>query len=347
MVAYWEPGVQYNLGDSVKYEGHTYNIIQAHRSQSDWAPTVAFALWGRVPEQECKDEHWSKTDTEKPYGNYGSEQNKPPPPQGGYQMGDHQITHEDQQKPYSALPEEKKQAVDEEHKRWYENIPEDKKKDLEIGGGVALALGALGAGFFAYKHHEKKSEEEQKEALWALQNWLQDSKRRTDYFRANGSNEPCTWILNVGRNMPDHAIECGFEDGKPLYTVRVCMDGGIQLGKGSPVFKKGGVIGYKQEENHVDQYEILVGDMRRLKWVGVSGAMNIDESGYLHVGDSRVKPVEGGRENDNPPTILYVAKASHKGAVHPGKTSRTLKAAYIPYGGKEKKVEDYEVLCYA
>ena len=54
--------------------------------------------------------------------------------------------------------------------------------------------------------------------------------------------------------------------------------------------------------------------MNRLKWVPVSGRINVASLGY--------RPVEAGRENDGTP--LYIVEAPHKDAVHPGKTSEKL-----------------------
>ncbi|KAJ3022747.1 hypothetical protein HKX48_005374 [Thoreauomyces humboldtii] len=48
MTQHWEPGCQYNAGAVVEYHGSHYKIIQ-----SDWAPDVVPALWGRVPDDEC------------------------------------------------------------------------------------------------------------------------------------------------------------------------------------------------------------------------------------------------------------------------------------------------------
>ena len=39
------------------------------------------------------------------------------------------------------------------------NLPDDKKKDLEIGGGLLMGIGAIAAGYYAY-HEYKKTEEE-------------------------------------------------------------------------------------------------------------------------------------------------------------------------------------------
>lgn len=117
-------------------------------------------------------------------------------------------------------------------------------------------------------------------------------------------------------------------------------------------------------------YEILVGNLQGLRWVSQSGKLNISSLGY--------KPVDGGRDVDGTP--LFIAKAPHNGADHPGKCSEKLKgpsvfhpvlspstdsfaAAYIGYGGKEKEIsvgfvvypknrnssvlQEYQVLCYA
>jgi len=40
----WEAKVEYYDGDVVQYDGHYYEIIQPHKSQDDWPPTIV-ALW--------------------------------------------------------------------------------------------------------------------------------------------------------------------------------------------------------------------------------------------------------------------------------------------------------------
>lgn len=64
----------------------------------------------------------------------------------------------------------------------------------------------------------------------------------------------------------------------------------------------------------LDTYEILIGDMRGLKWVDASGKLNLQAL--------NARPVEGGREANGTP--LYIAQAPYKGAVHPGKCSEKL-----------------------
>ena len=48
----WEDGKAYAVGDRVKYDGLLYRCVQAHTSQSDWAPDVTPALWVRTSTEE-------------------------------------------------------------------------------------------------------------------------------------------------------------------------------------------------------------------------------------------------------------------------------------------------------
>jgi hypothetical protein len=99
-------------------------------------------------------------------------------------------------------------------------------------------------------------------------------------------------------------------------------------------------------QSQVDKYEVLLGNMDGLRWVPYGNRLNVD---YLNA-----RPVEGGYENDNTP--LFVVRAFHKDAWHPGKASpkldgelnstaqrnryaKCITGAYIPYDGKEKLVK--------
>ncbi|TFK54526.1 carbohydrate-binding module family 12 protein [Heliocybe sulcata] len=317
MVLQWEPGTQYNIGDVVEYEGAQYKIIQPHRSQSDWAPPATPALWGRVPESAWEGEKHQQHQ------------------EGGYQPGYVQPQGGDQ-KPWNDQSSQQVQIQHEErHKPWGE-LDDERKKQLEIGGGLLAGLTALGAGYFAYKEHEK-SEEEKKANVWAFQNWLHDAQQRTEAFYRDGPRAPTTWVLVHGKNIPEGAIQGGEEHGQPLYICRAFYDGGIMVGKASSNYKKGAVIGYKKDEIELDTYEVLLGDMRGLRWVDHSGKLNVDGLGY--------RPVEAGRENDGTP--IYIAQAPHKGGLHPGKATAVLDGAYIAYDGEEKKIKEYRVLCWA
>jgi len=194
---------------------------------------------------------------------------------------------------------------------------------------------AIGAGFFAHKQHEKKKEEV-KSQEWAQGNWLAEAQARTETFRRTGPQGPITWVLAKGKDIPRGALSVS-TDPYNMYACRAFVDGGLQLGKASSEFPSGAVIGYKNHENHFDVYEILLGDPRGVHWVSVSGKINL---AYL-----KAQPVEGGKENDGTP--LFIARAYHKGAVHPGKVNANFDGAYIPWGGKEVLIHQYEILCYA
>ncbi|THV06798.1 carbohydrate-binding module family 12 protein [Dendrothele bispora CBS 962.96] len=322
MTGYWEPGTAYGQGDVVEYQGHRYKIVIPHTSQSDWAPTVTPNLWGRL------DDH-DQGGQEQHHGHHGGQQGQ------GYQQ-QQPANYQPPPQAYPSPPQDQKVDIhhEERKKKWWD-LDDDRKKQLEIGGGLLAGLAAAAGGYALYKHHEK-SEDEKKADAWALQNWMHEAEARLNDYRQYGLRGPAQWILNRGTNIPNNAILVGPEKEWNLYICRAYCDGGIQVGKASDAFKKGAVIGYKNEEVHLDTYEILVGDMRGLHWVDASGRLNVNSLG--------ARPVEGGHENDGTP--LYVACAPHKDAVHPGKASEKLDGAYIPYDDKEKCIKNYRVLCY-
>jgi len=323
MVYQWQPETQYNLGDIVEYEAIQYKIVQPHQSQADWTPPATPALWSRLPQ------------------GYGGQQQpqQPQQPVGGppsYDAPSGPPSQEGEGKSWDQHSTQKVDIPHEDRKKNWWDLDEHKKKDLEVGGGLAAGLALLGAGYYAYEHH-KKSDEEKKAQVWALQNWLHDAQARTEDYHQNGLRAPVAWILTHGQNIPESAIQGGEEHGKPLYIARAFQDGGLMIGKASPSLKKGAAIGYKHEEIDLDTYEILVGDSRGTRWIEASGHFNADSFGY--------NPVEGGRESNG--SAIYIAQAPYHGGVHPGKASAALDGAYIPYDGKEKQIKEYRVLCLA
>ncbi|KZT29050.1 carbohydrate-binding module family 12 protein [Neolentinus lepideus HHB14362 ss-1] len=306
----------------VVYTSYKDGYLIAAPDQSDWTPPVTPALWGRVVEAACEDQQQQKHQ------------------EGGYQPAYSQPQGGDQ-KPWNQQSSQQVQIHHEERKKQWWELDDERKKQLEIGGGLLAGVAALGAGYFAYKEHGK-SEEEKKASVWAFQNWLHDAQQRTEAFYRNGPSAPTTWVLVHGKNIPRGAIHGGEEHGQPLYICRAFYDvSSVRtpslIGKASSHLQKGAVIGYRHEEIHLDTYEILIGDMRALRWV--------DHSGKLNVGTLSYRPVEGGRESDGTP--IYIAQAPHKGGLHPGKATAVLDGAYITYDGTEKKVKEYRVLCYA
>lgn len=41
----WREGIDYSMGDRICYEEVLYKCVQAHRSQSDWIPSITPNLW--------------------------------------------------------------------------------------------------------------------------------------------------------------------------------------------------------------------------------------------------------------------------------------------------------------
>ncbi|KAH9924314.1 carbohydrate-binding module family 12 protein [Epithele typhae] len=338
MVQEWEPGTQYNIGDVVAYEGksfraricshphlrvhpgHRYKIIQAHRSQSDWTPPVTPALWGRIPEEERQ--HHEHREHHEP------RHDQPPPPQ---QCGGNE-------KPWDQHTQQQVPIHEDERKHGWDGLSDERKKQIEVGGGLALGLAAIGAGVFGYKMHEK-NEEEKKAHVWALQNWIHEGEQRTREYYEGRTRAPATWILIDGKDIPTNiAIAGGQEHGQPHYICRAFHEGSLQIGKASPIFEKGGVIGYAHKEFHMPKFEVLVGDPRAIRWIDMEGRFDPEKLGGA-------RPVEGGREADGTP--LYVAQGMYNNAIIPGKCSTHLSAAFVPYAQGEKEVKHYRVLCWA
>lgn len=48
----WGAGVQYGVGDRIRYGDGLYKCVQSHTSQSDWTPDVTSALWVEVSVEE-------------------------------------------------------------------------------------------------------------------------------------------------------------------------------------------------------------------------------------------------------------------------------------------------------
>ncbi|KAH8994056.1 hypothetical protein EDB92DRAFT_1852498 [Lactarius akahatsu] len=244
MTASWEPGTQYGYGDIVEFEGARYKIIQPHRSQSDWAPSVTPALWGKIPDDKWKDHE--------PYN--------PPHDKGDYHGQDVQ-----QPSDYNNHPDQTVEVPHEEQKQNWWDLDDDRKKKLKIGGGIAAGLGIIGAGYYAYhKHEEHKKSEEDKDALaWGVQGWAKESQVKTEEFRNHGPRAPATWVLVEGRdNIPPSAFMA------IKYTVaRAYFEHGLQIGKASANFRQGSAIGYAGKVIELPTFEVLVADPKGVRWV--------------------------------------------------------------------------------
>ncbi|CAE7086401.1 unnamed protein product [Rhizoctonia solani] len=281
MVNSWEPGVDYNLGDVVEFQGVQYRIIQPHFSQGDWTPNVTPALWGReygvAPSQ--------------PQQSY----NQPPP----------------EQRPWDQHDQTKVEFSEEEkQKNWWDLDPE-RQKQLAVGGGLLAGAALLGGGFLAYKKH-KENEEEKKALAWGLQNWVTDAQRRAQEFHQHGPRGPVTWLLTKGNRIPQGAFVAGHEsDGTPLYFGRTFFEGGVHPGKVSPNFQKGFIFGYDNDEIEVEDYEILIANPDAVRWAEARGTFDPQYLGAT--------PVEGGREQSGPLYLVQAPykEGTHPGKTGP------------------------------
>lgn len=64
----WVAGQSYAAGERVKEEGLLYKCLQAHTSQTDWAPSEAPSLWTKVliPDPETIPA-WEQPESTNPY----------------------------------------------------------------------------------------------------------------------------------------------------------------------------------------------------------------------------------------------------------------------------------------
>ncbi|EIW83284.1 hypothetical protein CONPUDRAFT_52155 [Coniophora puteana RWD-64-598 SS2] len=221
---------------------------------------------------------------------------------------------------------------EEKEKSWY-NLDAHRKKQLEFGGGLLAGITALDAGYVAYKE-DGRHKEDKKAHVWALSKWLRDAQARRQAYYNGQTQGPVAWIYTEGNNIPQNAIPGGQEtynrEGRQiLYICRAYYEGGMFVGKASSVFRPSAIVGFMHEEIHLDKYEILVGDQNAVRWVNVEGELDLQ-----HLG---ARPVEGGKEPHGTP--IYIAKAYHNNAEHPGKASTHYgDGCYIPFGNNEVRL---------
>jgi hypothetical protein len=254
---------------------------------------------------------------------------------GGYGQGQQQGGYGQPQQPVQTPYQTVKVDPEEQNKNWYD-LSDERKKQLAIGGGLAVGIGLLGGGFAAYKKHEK-DEEEEKAMIWGAQAWLKNAQESTQRYYQQGPQGPVAWVLVQGKQIPQNAIVGGKEDNNTLYVARAFHEGGIQVGKASPSFPKGAIVGFKRDEIDYDTYEVLVGDQQAVHWVDVRGKLNLNNL-------NGCRPVEAGKEANGDP--LYIAQGVYKGETICGKASLKRDAALIPADDSEHDVKEYKVLCY-
>lgn len=332
-VGNWDPDFrQYDLGDVVSYNGHDYKIIQPHKSQSDWNPSITPALWdniGPAGSHHGSPQPWQQ------------QQQQQPTPQPWQQQQQQQQQPSGQPNPGVNYPEGPDHEKDEktEPKRW-DDLSDESKHNFEMAGGIAAGVGIIAAGIgFGLKY--KHDKEQEKKAAFNAHTWQEGAVERSRRHEAAGFVGPPTWVLARGKEMPPNAFPAGDDTAHTLYVCRTAVDTSWQIGKASSWFKTGAVIGYGGDEQNIGQFEVLCADPRSLKWVPASGELGATEGRY-----QGHRLVEGGFEGDDKRTPIYIAHAQVDNSTTPGKIRNGWSAALIPKGGKEVKAKNYSVLCY-
>ncbi|EDV33113.1 uncharacterized protein Dana_GF23006 [Drosophila ananassae] len=139
------------------------------------------------------------------------------------------------------------------------------------------------------------------------------------------------WVHSSSHSgVPHDAVRGGHDvDGSPIYVGRAFHDGENLPAKVIP--SKGcAYVAHDGHEHQKGQYEILVG--HHYSWVPSSNG---------HVPH---RAVESGHTRSGEP--LFVGRGHHAGSLVVGKVHRSHGCLYIPFGGQEIKIHNYEVLVH-
>lgn len=138
-----------------------------------------------------------------------------------------------------------------------------------------------------------------------------------------------TWVATSAHApLPDGAILAGNDtDGSPIYVGRAHHAGDQVPAKILPS-KQVGYIPFSGQEIPVHQYEVLCNG--NVSWIPSS-------HGAVPPG-----AVNAGRTSGGEP--LYVGRVHYQGSLTPGKIHPSHGSLYIPFGGQEVTIKDYEIL---
>ncbi|XP_062131705.1 uncharacterized protein LOC133842566 isoform X2 [Drosophila sulfurigaster albostrigata] len=131
--------------------------------------------------------------------------------------------------------------------------------------------------------------------------------------------------------LPPSAILAGHDsDNDPIYVGRARHKGEMLTAKFIPN-KKQAYVSWGGKEITKNKLEVLTGQGH--SWVPTRG-------GKVPPGALRVGQTSDGE-------ALYVGRAFFAGSLTPGKVHPSHGCLYIPYGGAEQRLVEYEVLVFA
>uniref|UniRef100_T1H389 DUF3421 domain-containing protein n=1 Tax=Megaselia scalaris TaxID=36166 RepID=T1H389_MEGSC len=137
------------------------------------------------------------------------------------------------------------------------------------------------------------------------------------------------WVQCDVNSMPPNAFLAGHDsDGTPIYVGRAYHSGDILPAKVVPSKNKAYVAFGGVEHEKYDIEVLTAGGC--LHWVPAS-------NGFVPP-----NAIESGNTSDGEP--LYIGRGHYHGSLTPGKVHPSHGCLYIPYGGAEHRLDDYEVL---
>ncbi|KAJ9058092.1 hypothetical protein DSO57_1015888 [Entomophthora muscae] len=145
-------------------------------------------------------------------------------------------------------------------------------------------------------------------------------------------HEDFKWVPARGGEIPENAIVGGMEDtGAPLFVARHLHMESMVVGKAAPQIK-GMTFGYDCREHHTSEYEVLVGDARKVHWIPCFGQLKSCEK----------TPLKAGYEADG--LELFACKTRLSMGEVIGKVSTDMSKGMIySYTGKECSVKNFDI----
>ncbi|WOO84276.1 uncharacterized protein LOC62_06G007796 [Vanrija pseudolonga] len=215
--------------------------------------------------------------------------------------------------------------------------------DQELKGARVWRAG--GIGIFAYSLDgglEGTKNRVYKDWNGSFDASLYGARQRTAAFRnarQNGWVVPLVrWeLVEDGQRIPPDAIQIGNEaNGQPLYSARVFLNGGVEVGKAGHHIS-GAEIPYFGEGKHFRTFEVLVGDGSVVQWYPF-------HPGWADSHPAGTQAVDGGRTGDGKAELI--ARTNEFGLAFTEYIARD-DHAYVAYGGEEKRnVRNFEILAF-
>jgi hypothetical protein len=156
-----------------------------------------------------------------------------------------------------------------------------------------------------------------------------------------------SWIKTTFDVIPSAAFPGGKDlNGETLFVGRAEHEGSLTPGKVSKTHK-GCLLAWGGKEHGKVKYEILVGSARWIQGTGQTIPPNAIEGKSCLSQQQKGLNLNGfyfagGRTEDG--ETLYIGRVKHDGTLTIGKVQPSHGVCYIPYGGKEIRYSDYEIL---